>query len=146
VSGLSRLHKIADTTPASASTAVGSHVGGLHEYDSLAIVASLVGATGGTLDIYLQISPDQGTTWVDYAHFAQLAGGAAAVTKVWTVSRGAQQTTATTVGTGTSVALAANTIIGGEWGDRMRAVYVAGAGTSVGAAIVISILGTRAAR
>lgn len=137
---------ISDTSPASASTAAGSAVYGLDKFDSLMIVATLAGATGGTLDVYLQVSPDEGTTWVDYAHYPQLAAGAASSTRVWCVTRKAQQTTLATVGTGSSPALAANTIVGGEFGDRMRAVYVAGAGTSAGAAQTIRIFGTRLER
>lgn len=139
----SKSFSLSSTSPSSATTAVGATVGDMGLCDSLYIYAELTGATGGTLDVYLQVSPDQGTTWVDYAHFAQIAGGAAVIKRVWCVSRGAQQTTVTTVGSGTSPALAANTIIGGEFGDRMRVVYVAGAGTSAGAAQVITILGTR---
>lgn len=132
---------LSSTSPSSATTAVGATVGGMGKCDSLIIYANLTGATGGTLDVYLQVSPDGGTTWVDYAHFTQIAAGAAAIHRVWTVTRRAQQTSIVTVGTGTSPALAAHTIIGGEFGDRMRVVYVAGAGTSAGAAQVIKILG-----
>lgn len=143
----SQIHTLSDTTPASASTAAsGKTIAGLHMYDALAVHASLVGATGGTLDVYLQYSPDKGTTWVDYAHFAQLADGAAAIQKFFSVSRFAQQTTIATVGSALTPALAVNTVLGGEFGDRMRAVYVAGVGTSAGAAISIKFVGTRAAR
>lgn len=145
---------IACTSPASASTFVGTDKESaieLNQFDAICIVATLAGATGGTLDVYLQACVDDlGTNWVDYAHFPQLAAGAASSTKVWTVSRAAQQATLTTVGTGTattaSVALAANTIVGGEFGDRLRVVLVAGAGTSGGTAVVIRIFGTLAAR
>jgi hypothetical protein len=37
-------------------------------------------------------------------------------------------------------------IVGGEFGDRLRLVLVAGAGTSAGAPVVIRIFGTLAAR
>jgi hypothetical protein len=133
-------HVISDTSPAAAGTTVGGHVGMLQNYDSLTIRATLTGATGGTLDVYLQTSVD-GAEWVDYIHFAQLADGAAAVTKAVVVSRAGQQTAITTVGTNASPALAANSVIGGDFGNQMRAVYVAGAGTSAGAAQVIRIKG-----
>lgn len=139
----SQYHVISDTTPAAASTAVGDTAAGLDKYDSLLVIADLVGATGGTLDIYLQVTKDNGTTWYDYAHFAQLAAGAAAIKKMFTVSRAQGRVATVTVGSGTSPALAVDTVIGGEWGDRMRAVYVAGASTSAGAAITITIVGTR---
>lgn len=127
------------TSRSSAGTTAGTAVTDLGGYRSMTIYAALQGATGGTLDIYLQVSPDGGTTWVDYAHFAQLAGGAAAIYRVWTVSRSAQQTSIATVGTGTSPALTANSVVGGEWTDQMRVVHVAGAGTSSGAVQTIKL-------
>ncbi len=145
---------ITATSPSSASTFVGTDKETaieLNQFDSITIVATLQGATGGNLDVYLQACVDDtGTNWVDYAHFPQLAGGAAASTTVWSVSRAAQQLTLTTVGTGTASTatpvLAANSIVGGEFGDRLRLVLVAGAGTSAGAPVVIRIFGTLAAR
>ncbi len=127
------------TSPASATTVAQTAVAGLGQYRSMLIFATIQGGTGGTLDIYLQVSPDGGTTWVDYAHFPQLAAGAAAINRVWVVSKAGQQTTLTTVGTGTSPALAANTILGGDWGDRMRVVFVSGAGTTAGASQTIKL-------
>lgn len=136
---------LAWTSPASATTEIpaAGYAPDMGMCDSLLIYAAIRGGTGGTLDIYLQMSPDMGTTWVDYAHFAQLADGAAAIKRVWTVSKSAQQTSIVTVGSGSSPALAANTIIGGEFGDRIRVVNVAGVGTSAGAAQAITIVGTR---
>jgi len=135
---------ITDNSPATATTTVGDTVrSGLIAATHLTIIATLTGGTGGTLDVYLQTSFDDGATWVDYAHFPQLTAGAAVTNKVWHVSRRTEVSSLTAVGVGTtatpSVALAANTIMGGAWGDRMRAVYVAGAGTSAGAAQVIKI-------
>lgn len=132
---------LAGTSPASASTAAGTQtVSGLGPANALSIIASLVGATGGTLDIYLQTSYDGGTTWVDFAHFPQLASGAVASVRAWHVTRNLSQTTLTTVGTGTSPAITANSIVGGCWGDQMRLLFVAGASTSAGAAISIDLL------
>jgi hypothetical protein len=133
---------LTDTSPASASTAVGGDVGGgFRDCQALTIVATLQGATGGALDVYLQTSFDGGTTWVDFAHFAQLAAAAAASTKVWHVTRLTDVGTFTAVGTGSTPALAVNTILGGAWGDTFRAVYVAGASTSAGAAQTIKLFG-----
>lgn len=134
------VHLISETSPAAVGTATGGHVGMLQNYDSLTIRATLTGATGGTLDVYLQTSVD-GSEWVDYIHFAQIAAAAAAVTKVVVVSRAGQQAAITTVGTNTSPALAANAVVGGDFGNQMRAVFVAGAGTTRGAAQVIRITG-----
>jgi hypothetical protein len=129
------------TSAASAGTTVAAGpVTGLGLFYSLSIVATLQGGTGGTLDLWLQYSPDAGTTWVDYAHWPQLAAGATATTRVWNVSKHGQQTTLTTVGLGTSPALAAGSILGGDWGDRLRVVQTAGIGTSAGAAQTILII------
>lgn len=126
------------TTQAAAGTLAHAAVTGLGAFNSMTVYASLVGATGGTLDLYLQYSPDGGTTWVDYAHYAQLAAGAAAVQKVFSVTKDYDEKTITTVGSGSTPALAANTVLGGDWGDRLRVVEVAGASTSAGAVIALT--------
>ncbi len=125
---------LAGTSPAAPGSAATTGVGGFGEADSISIVATLQGATGGTLDVYVQTSYDGGATYVDFCHFPQLAGAAASSVRVWHVTRNLAQTTLTTVGTGTSPALAANAIVGGCWGDYMRLLFVAGGGTSAGAA------------
>jgi hypothetical protein len=112
----------------------------LSKYTSLALYTELQGCTGGTLDVYLQVSPDCGTTWVDFMHFPQLAGGAAVVTTV-TPFANAAATAPVAVGKGTSPALAANTFVGGHPGDRMRVVFKTGAGVTVGTAQVIKLYG-----
>ena len=135
------VHTISETTANAAGTAAGGHVGMLQNYDSLTIRATLTGVTGGTLDIYLQTSVD-GSEWVDYAHFAQIAAAAAAATYGFTVSRNGQQTSILALGINSTPALAANTVVGGDFGNQMRALYVSGVGTSAGAAQVIRITGT----
>lgn len=130
---------IEGTTPASASTAIGTTIAGLERFDFFMIDADLVGATGGALDVYLQreIAPN---VWRDWLHFPQLASGAAAVS--YTVPTNGEADIYT-VGTGTdstaSPALAADSFVGGHPGNRLRAVYVAGASTSAGADITIRI-------
>lgn len=131
---------ISDTSPASASTAAGSTVRGLGNLEALRVVAELVGATGGTLDVYLQTSDDSGTTWYDWAHFPQLAASASAIKYAFSVPS-AGEVGITVIGKNTTPALAANTVIGGPWGDRIRALYVAGSSTSAGAAVAITING-----
>ena len=134
---------LSGTSPSSATTTVSTTSGRFGVYRDLAIYAELTGATGGTLDVYLQFTPDNGTTWVDYAHFPQIAAAAATIKRLWTVSKAAEQKTLATVGSGTTPALAANTIVGGSWGDQIRVVYVSGAGTTAGAAQVIKLVLTR---
>jgi hypothetical protein len=135
-----QLHTISDTSPAAASTAAGDVLYGLGRYDALQITAELVGATGGVLNVYLQTSPDGGTSWFDYIAFPQLSAGASAVKYMVNVPQ-AGASGITVVGKNTSPALAANTVVGGSWGDRLRALYVAGTSTSAGAAVVINVLG-----
>lgn len=133
---------LTDTTPAAASTAAGAVAsGGFRDAQALTIVATLQGATGGALDVYLQTSFDGGTTWLDYAHFPQLAAAAASSIRVWHVNRETAAATLTTIGSGTTPALAVNTINGGAWGDMFRLVYVAGAATSAGAAQTVKLFG-----
>ena len=115
----------------------------LDDYQALSFEAVLMGATGGTLDVYVQNSPDMGSTWYDYIHFAQLASGAATVRYVASVASGAQNLSLQTIGFNLSPALAAATAIGGAWGDRFRLVMVSGAGTSAGAAVQMRIVGQR---
>lgn len=135
------VHLISDISPNAAGTAASVQVAGmLQNYDALTVRATIQGADDGTLDIYLQTSVD-GTAWTDYAHFAQLAAAAASITRVFTVSRAGQQTSITAVGTDLTPALAANSVVGGDFGNQMRAVFVAGAGTTRGAAQVIRITG-----
>jgi hypothetical protein len=130
------------TSPSSASTVVGNTVGGLQKLASIRVDADLTGATGGTLDVYLQTSHDEGSTWRDYAHFAQVAAGAAVAHFSFMAFRATGSSTIVATGSGTSPALAANAVLGGDFGDRMRVVYVAGAGTSAGAAQTITVSGT----
>ncbi len=129
---------ITDTSPAAASTVVGSIARNLNGFDSYIVSAALVGATGGTLDVYLQreIGEDGSAVWEDWIHFPQLASGASAVKYVVTPTL---SNTIVAVGRGTSPALAANTCAGGPPTNRVRAVYVAGASTSAGATVSITI-------
>lgn len=136
-----KLLSIADTSPAAASTVVGSVIAGLEFYPFLRIDADLIGATGGTLDIYLQrlIKPN---AWADWLHFTQLAAGATAVRYSALIAHGLS-TTITTANRGSDatpgVTLAAGTLVGGHPGSAIRAVYVAGASTSAGALVGIDI-------
>ena len=115
----------------------------LDDYQALSFEAVLQGATVGSLDVYMQNSPDMGSTWYDYIHFAQLAAGSAVVRYVASVASGAQNLALQAIGTNLTPLLAASTAIGGAWGDRFRLVMVAGAGTSAGAPVQLRIVGQR---
>lgn len=124
------------TSPAAAGNSNVVFATGLQPFDNIVIDADLVGATGGTLDVYVQRSFDNGTTWRDFIHFPQLAAGAAAVKYSVAPSVGAG--TIVVVGAGTSPALAVNTCVNGHVGDSLRVLMVAGAGTSAGAAVTVA--------
>jgi hypothetical protein len=137
--------------PATASTTTldtSNALSGLHVFDSMLIVASLVGVTGGTLNVRLQVASGSETTptWVDYLSYAQLADGAAALTVAYSVSRQAQLLTATAVAVGDVPALAAGTILGGDFGERMRIVTTTGSGVTLGANITIRLIGSPSRR
>ncbi len=135
----------AGTSPAAASTVAVAGVGGFGTYEAITFVATITGATGGTIDVYIQHSPDN-VTWYDYAHFPQSAGSAAAVS--YSLSP-ALNNIIVTVGAPTAAAstptpaIAAGVCAGGHWFDFLRVVYVAGTSTSAGAAQVVKVLCTR---
>ena len=143
--------KLTGTTPNAPGTAlVQQYVGGFSEFDSFTILGDLVGATGGTLDLYLQrrVVAD-GSVWADWLHFTQLAGGAAATRLHYSSQQNPAAAAGVAVGimndalTG-AVALAANTITPGHPGDALRLVAVAGAGTSAGALVSVYVVAYRA--
>lgn len=140
-----KLFTISGTSPAAAGTAiVGNAIRGLEKYDWFTIDAALVGATGGTLDIYLQrqIALDSevtGGVWADWVHFTQLAAAASAVK--YSLQPGTDKTFSTVAyGTDASAGtpvLSAASFVGGHPGLAVRCVAVAGASTSAGAAVTI---------
>lgn len=146
-----KIIKIIENSPDSDTANVPSvqYVGGLSYFDAITIVAVLQGATGGTLDIYLQtsydINPDwpadhPGRIWYDYAHWQTLADGASPITVTWHVDRATAITAETTIGDGTNPALGVSTINGGAWGDMIRLLFVPGTGTSAGAEQAITFI------
>lgn len=144
---------LSGTSPAAAGTAVLATASGLAKFSAIRVDAVLVGATGGTLDVYIQrkIAPN---VWVDWAHFAQLAGGASAVAYSLTVQAGNLGTVVNNTPSATMAAIAtrgndatpspgltASTVDLNHPGDMIRAVCVAGASTSAGAALKIMATG-----
>jgi hypothetical protein len=125
------------SVPSTASTTTAGSAFALPlKYDSMLVVGVLAGLTGGTLDVYLQDSPDGGTTWLDCCHFTQVA---AAGSGKYAFSL-ALSSTPVAIGTGTTgspgVALAASSVRPAPWcTDTMRIVAVSGSGTSGSAAV-----------
>src|SRR6185312_14741433 len=135
------------TSPAAAGKSELARIEGLSRFSFFQFDAFLQGATGGTLDIYLQRSVFNAAganVWIDWCHFTQFAaGGAAAVYTLSTIGSSSIATVGTLsddLTTG-SLVLAANTFVGGHPGDKVRIVAVAGASTSAGAAQTVYITG-----
>src|SRR5260370_39600997 len=103
----------------------------LEDCDAVDIYATLKGATGGTLDVFVQASPDGGTTWFDVVHFAQLAAGAGTFNYKTTIAMYAQPASAepVAVGTGLAPARAAATTAQCDGYERLRLVLLARAHT-----------------
>ena len=109
------------------------------DYDSIGVIAELVGATGGTLDVYLQTSPDGGLNWYDIIHWIQLAGGGGAVKYSSPISQSTATSAPLAVGKNLAPALSAGGVVNGAFSDRMRLVMVAGTSTSVGASVIVRL-------
>jgi len=133
---------VTGTSPGSASTAVGPQLGGLGKYDSLLITASLLGATAGVLDVYIQRKITT-NVWADWAHFTQLTAGSTAKYYSLYATDTASPAAPVAIGVGTDAApgvlLAAGSFVGGMPGSDIRLVFVAGASTSLGAAQTIYV-------
>jgi hypothetical protein len=132
---------ISETSPAAANTVVGATLRGLADFEFFRVDARLVGATGGNLNVYLQRKVRE-DVWADWLRFPQLAAADPAVNYTLLAGNPTLSTAITTpVGIGSDaapgVAIAVNTFLGGHPGEAVRAVYVAGASTSAGAAVLI---------
>jgi len=139
---------LSGTSPNAASTVAVTPVIGFGKFDAIKIEAELQGATGGTLDVYIQVSHDwhpilQTGKFVDYVHFTQLAAAASPI--IYNVDP-ALTNSITVIGKNLVPALAAGTVAGGYWGDAMRLLFVAGASTSAGALQTVTVIGKRRMR
>lgn len=130
---MNEIGSISGNSPAAGSAAaIGNPIRGLARYDAIQIVCNVEGISGETLDLYLQSSWDNGTTWLDWAHLPQLAAGASAT--IYSISVPQMGATGITeIGSGSSPALAAGSVLGGAWGPMMR-VYAVPSGTATGVA------------
>jgi len=133
---------IAFTSPATASTVVETPtIDNLDGYDWFTVIGVLTQATGGTLDIYLQ-SEIKRDVWVDWIHFTQLAAGSS--TYRYVIDSKMSETALIATGGGSiaapGVGLAAGKIAFAHPGKKIRAVAVAGASTSAGAAQQIYLM------
>jgi hypothetical protein len=130
---------ITATSPATETVAASTAtISSLSDFSWLVFVAELQGATGGTLDVYIQ--GKLADTWYDWGHFTQLAAAASAAK--YAVQPQANNG-AVAIGSGTSPAIAEGTFLGGYPGDEVRLVFSAGASTSAGAAQTLKVFGRR---
>jgi hypothetical protein len=143
-----------ETSPAAASTVVSSQpvqnaanslpagiCGPMQDYDAVDVIAEISGATGGTLDVYLQISPDAAQSWYDLIHFAQAGAGSGVKYYQCPISNATNTTAPVQVGKGLSPVLGAGSaaVVNGAFSDRMRLVFVAGSGTTAGVQVIVRV-------
>lgn len=128
----------------SAATYAGSGIAlPINDGNSLDIAADLRGATGGTLDVYVQYSPNSSRSWYDLAHFPQQAAAAAVSSFRAPVSLYTNAVSTSQVGKNLLPALAAGTMVNGAFGDRVRLVMVAGSGTTAGVPVIVQVTSQR---
>lgn len=127
------------TSPAAAGYVTSTPVAGFAKCQWITVLATIKGATGGTLDVILEHSPD-GNDWYEFVHFAQLAAAAAETTISWEPGDGGQFIAVGKNKTTTTV-LAAGASAGRLWFDRFRIRFVAGASTSAGAVQSVTVIG-----
>jgi hypothetical protein len=133
------------TSPTSATYKVTTGVPGFADFKTITFIAKIIAPASGALDVLIEHSPDQGTSWYEYVHFTQVAAGA---TKRYTYGP-ALNDSLVEVGENnlvgdlqtTTMTLGAGSVAGGHWFDMLRVRYVAGVGTSAGATQVVNVLG-----
>jgi len=113
------------TTVTADATTNTTAVTGLSKYTLATILLTVASKTmdaSTTMDVYIQYSPDEGTTWDDIAHFSQITNDAVDNgTYVLFLNSGASVGAvdrATTNGT-----ITANTLRNISWCDRLRVRY-----------------------
>lgn len=108
----------------------------LSNQEGIWVTLKTQGATGGTIDIYLQTW--DGVDWIDWAHLPTIAAGAAVSSTTFVPHIPAVPQFITT-GRNLTPAMTAGNATGGPSSDRMRVLFVAGAGTTAGAMQTIRV-------
>jgi len=117
----------------SSSTAGILSSSGLEEAVGLLAIAEITADASGTLDVYLQTFLLG--TWYDIVHFKQTSGGGSAVKSAYVLGPG-YSANGIPIGSGTSPALANDTVVGGPWGEKFRLMMVPGSGAAGGSSNV----------
>ena len=114
------LYKSATNTGNVALT--GDAVLGIDKFSKALIILTVSGKTmagGAVADVWVQYSPNQGTTYDDIGHFAQITAGAIADgVYVMVLNHGSAGIADRIVDD--AATLAANSVRNQPWGDRMR--------------------------
>lgn len=146
-----------ETPPSSAGTAASSNAvsgslaanipngvaGLLDDYESVNFVAEITPNAGGTLDVYVQLSPNGGSKWFDVIHFTQVAGGGSTQRQSAPLSQATNTVNTTTIGVNLFPSLTAGTVVNGAFLDRCRLVMVSGAGTSAAGSVTVYVTAQR---
>lgn len=127
---------VSNTSPAAASTVAGTTTVNISDLAWFQVYLDVQGATGGALDVYIQSR--YGSLWVDWYHHPQMAAAAGSEKRVIVPE---STSIVSTVGVDLVPALASGACVGGKPGDALRLCFVAGAGTSAGAAQVMRVIG-----
>lgn len=114
--------------------------GNFDDFVSMRMEADLQGVTGGNLDVYVQ-SFWLGH-WYDLAHFPTIAAGTPLAHYAFIAGPGYVQT-AQQFGIDLTPALAANTILGGPWGEKLRLLMVTGGGTASFVSVAVRLIAQR---
>jgi len=109
-----------------AATAVAQRAG-LDEYTKATLLMTVAAKTfdaSTTMDVYVQYSPDGGTTWDDIGHFAQITNAAIGNgTYVMYLSHGTGASIGDRVTDDADGTLTAGSVRSRSWCDRMRIKY-----------------------
>jgi hypothetical protein len=152
-----------ETPPSSAGTAASSGTiagnsanylaagiaGPLDDYQAINLIAEFTPNVGGSLNVYLQSSPDNGVSWYDMVAWPTQGGGSSTSPVVYyssPLSLATNTGVTASVGKNTSPALSPGSngaVINGAWGDRVRLIMVSGSGTSKSGNVIVKCAPTR---
>ena len=133
---------VTGTTPAAAGTAVlGSAVTGIDSFRQVVVAAHMTAPTGGDLDLVVQTQFGD-SDWYDAASFPTIEPGDDPVVYAVTLSRSLSFIIPIRVGTNLSPALTDwGLSVLGVFGDNLRVIATAGAGTTAGAVTTVNFFG-----
>ena len=137
----SRTVTLTGTSPTSATTTAGTQqidIG--RSAQRIQLLASTLGATGGSLDLFVQTTdtPNTEASWVDFAHFDTISAAAAAAKQLLSTTKQSQEQPPLVIGASTTPLLDPGIVPGG-WKRYLRLCFKANASTSAGAAQSVEV-------